>query len=316
MPRTEVDAPDLLLARESSPSERTRLATRVRQGELFRVARGAYLPAVRWSALDPDERYRVRIEAVAATIEPEAVFSHASAAALWRLPWLDGWPDQVHATMGPASGGRSEVGLHRQALSRRASVGTVGGLRVTTLARTVVDVAASCGFTAGVVTADAALGRAELDLEELSWELARVPSRQGSARAQAVLGFADALSGSPGESVSRCTIRRAGLPAPTLQRRFERGGGRHWDVDFWSEEYGVISEFDGAAKYLDTELRQGRSAEEVVYVVKLREDELRRRSRGFARWNMAVARSPQLLGRRLREVGVVALSDRRRGRSH
>jgi predicted transcriptional regulator of viral defense system len=316
MSQAEVHTPELLLARESSPSERTRLALRAQRGELIRVARGAYLTLEQWSSLDRDARYRATIDAIAATIDPMAIFSHASAAALWRLPWLDGWPDGVHATIGPASGGRSAGTLHRHAPSRPTPTSMIDGLRVTTLARTVVDVAASRSFIAAVVTTDAALGMPELDGDELAWELGRLPHRQGAVRARAAIEFANARSGSPGESISRCTMRRLGLPAPVLQQRFDRPRGRYWEVDFWWPDLGVIGEFDGAAKYLRPELRNGRSAEQIVYEEKLREDELRRRSRGFARWDMAVARSPQQLARRLANVGVGSLLGARRGRSH
>jgi hypothetical protein len=315
MLRTDLHPPELVLARHSSPSERTRLAHLAERGDLIRVARGAYLTPERWSALGSDARYRVRIDAIAATIDPTAIFSHASAAALWRLPWLDGWPDAVHSTIDAASGGRSAATLHRHAPSRDTPTTVIDGLRVTTLARTVVDVAASRSFTAGVVTADAALGRPELDSSELDWELDQVPHYQGAVRARAAIGFADSRSGSPGESISRCTMRRIGLPVPVLQQRFVRSIGGYWEVDFWWPDVGVIGEFDGAAKYLDPELRGGRSAEHVVYAEKLREDELRRRSTGFARWDMAVARSPQQLERRLASVGIVS-AVRRRGRSH
>lgn len=66
----------------------------------------------------------------------------------------------------------------------------------------------------------------------------------------------------------------------------------------------IIGEFDGKGKYLDPQLTRGRSAAEIVYQEKLREDELRRQSAGFARWEWQIARDPAALARRLRSSGL------------
>jgi hypothetical protein len=124
-------------------------------------------------------------------------------------------------------------------------------------------------------------------------------STNAPARARDAITFMDARSDSPGESISRVSMWRAGVPAPVLQQRFSP-----WTVDFWWPDYEVIGEFDGAMKYLDTEIRNGKSADQVVYEEKLREDELRRRSKGFARWGYSHAMAPALLAARLTQAGV------------
>jgi hypothetical protein len=99
-------------------------------------------------------------------------------------------------------------------------------------------------------------------------------------------------------------IDRLGLSSPILQQPFPREGGGNWWVDFWWPEFGVIGEFDGRMKYLDAALRGGRTADEVVYDEKRREDELRRHCRAFVRWGWDEARDPASLATILRVAGV------------
>src|SRR4051812_23906696 len=75
--------------------ERSAFYTRARRGEFVQLFRGAFVLASEWRRLDSDGRYRSRIKAAAA-VRPTIVASHDSAAALWRLPAVDGWPNLVH----------------------------------------------------------------------------------------------------------------------------------------------------------------------------------------------------------------------------
>lgn len=311
---TEAWRDELLLARDARfPSERVAMAAAVRKGELIRISRGAYLRRDLWRALTPDARYRARIAAVAATSSPELIFGRESAAAMWRLPWHGPWTARVHAFDPTLLAGRTTKRVIRHAAGLRAlDFVVIDGLRVTPLARTVVDVAASSDRYAAVVVADAALsGRStagevlpKVGHADLRRQLSSIPQRHGSARARDVLEFADGRSGSPWESVSRVSIAVAGLPAPELQKAFPKPGGGFWYVDFWWEESNLIGEFDGKAKYLEAELRGGLSAEEVLYEEKQREDALRARGHRFSRWGSGVAASPRALATLLLAAGL------------
>jgi hypothetical protein len=295
---------EFLLSRDTvTASGRVALASSATRGELVRVCRGAYLPAAKWAARGPDDRYRMLVRAAAITTVHELVFSHASAAALWQLPWLGRWPSRVHALAPVASGGRSTSIVQRHAVGVLPELECIDGLTVTSLARTVVDVARLGSLERAVAVADAALNRSEIR-DALTAEVDLVPMRHGSARARYVVGIADGLAESPGESLSRVTMMRASVPAPVLQQEFPREGGGVWTVDFWWPEQRIIGEFDGKGKYLDPQLTRGRSAAEIVYQEKLREDELRRQSAGFARWEWQIARDPAALARRLRSSGL------------
>lgn len=295
------------LARDArTESARRRLAALAKRGELVRVVPGAYLEPRDWEGLDPRARHIALLRAVALTADRPVVFSHVSAAALWGLPIVGHLPSRADALGSRAQRGSTRF-VRRHIEPTRRFV-EIDGLLVTELPRTVVDVARLPDLERSVAITDAALhraGPAEQSMRDLlETELARVPTRHGSARARHVLDFADGRADSPGESVSRLTMDRLGLDSPVLQQEFPREGGGRWVVDFWWPEQGVIGEFDGAAKYLDPAWRGARSAEQVVLDEKRREDELRSGCRGFARWGWEEARSPARLAVRLRRAGL------------
>ena len=94
-----------------------------------------------------------------------------------------------------------------------------------------------------------------------------------------------------------------GTPPPELQRRYECESGVY-DVDFHFAEADAVGEVDGKVKYVDPAMRGDRSADEVVYAEKLREDEIRMRCRAFGRWPLAVGLDPDRLRPRLIALGV------------
>ncbi len=263
------------------------------------MSRGAYLPADQWQTLGPSARYGMRVRAVAAT-HPGIILARAAAAAVWALPWIGARPMRVDvlAPTGP-SGSTPLISRH---VEPETEVVEIDGMLVTGLARTVVDIARGIDLHRAVAIAYAALNektRGGLALvvpaPDLERELAEIAFRHGEARARHVVDFADGRSGSPIESSSRLTIDELGLPSPVLQHPFPRTGGGLWWVDFWWPEVGLVGECDGAAKYLDPALRNGRTADQVVYDEKLREDDIRRRCRAFARWGARGARRPESL---------------------
>jgi Protein of unknown function (DUF559) len=80
----------------------------------------------------------------------------------------------------------------------------------------------------------------------LAAALHRRPSGRGGARARAVLGVADALAGSPMESVLRWSLLEAGLPRPVLQHVVTDASGRFAGrADLAWPAHRVLVEFDG-----------------------------------------------------------------------
>ncbi|WP_369258014.1 type IV toxin-antitoxin system AbiEi family antitoxin domain-containing protein [Geodermatophilus amargosae] len=270
------------------------LARAVRRGELTRIRRGAYV--------DPTcglSEHRALVLATAPALRDGSVVSHASAAVLHGLPlWrVDG--ERVHVTRRPpaAGSGSARVHLHVARLPDD-EVTLADGVPVTTLARTVVDLARSASFESAVVVADAALASGSLSRGDLTGCLERMGAVPGSRRAARVTGFADGRSESVGESRSRVLLHRLGIPAPDLQVRLVRPNrsviGR---CDFGWQAHRTVGEFDGRVKYRAAE---GRDPGDVVFREKLREDEIRDAGWEVARWTWADLEIPSVVDRRIR----------------
>jgi hypothetical protein len=250
------------------------------RGRWVVVRRGCYAERGLWEALDDDGRYLLRVRAAALNAHREAVVSHTAAAVVHRLPVRPRWRELVHVTRSDARGSRTEGGVkHHPGLLPGHDVVTVEGMRVTSLARTAVDVAREHGFEDGVVAADAArrLGvtRGQLDavlLGMASWPYVTV--------ARAAVDVSDGGAQTIGETLLRLVVLELGLGLP--QTQFLVSERDRWaEVDLRLGRH--LFEFDGQVKYRGRE--QGGVAdsppEEVVWREKRREDWIRRSNGGF-----------------------------------
>lgn len=124
------------------------------------------------------------------------------------------------------------------------------GIKVTTAARTVVDLARTSSFKEGVVVADSALRKKKTTLSELNAVIGGCPRWPGLAQARQVVAFSDGRSESALESISRIAFRDLGLPPPRLQAEIWNDDvafvGR---ADFLWPEHRTVAEADGLAKY-------------------------------------------------------------------
>lgn len=276
-----------------------------RDGELRRVRRGAYVAVREWEGWTTEERARARIVAVAAAAYDPPLFSHASAALLHGLPVV-GPPDgRVHVTSGPAPGGRSGGDVVRHTTVDPPGAVVVDGLRVTSVPRTVVDLARDAGFLAAVAAGDHGLRAAMTTEEELVREVDALARRARGARtARRAIGFLDRLSESPGESVSRVRMHEAGLSAPVLQHVLRDAHGVIGRVDFWWPDVGVVGEFDGRLKYRSDGAPAGMDPAEVVWREKVREDRIRATGARVVRWTWQEAWAGAPMVDRLRAAGV------------
>jgi len=274
------------------------LARLVRRRELVPLQRGAYLPR---PAADEDHRHRALVTATAAGLRTPGTVSHVSAALLHGLPLWQVVHERVHVIRRPpaAGSGSARVHLHVARLPDH-EVSVAGGIAVTDVTRTVVDVARSVPFESGVVTADAALHRGLTDRDRLAACLARMGPVPGSRHASRVLAFADGRSESVGESRSRVMLQRLAVPPPDLQVRIvrRRDGGLVGRCDFGWEELGTVGEFDGRVKY-GRLLRPGQTPGDAVFEEKRREDEFRDEGWGVVRWTWGDLDVPARLGDRV-----------------
>ncbi|WP_236603400.1 type IV toxin-antitoxin system AbiEi family antitoxin domain-containing protein [Rhodococcus sp. WAY2] len=244
-----------------------------RSGQLVRIAAGAYVSDAHFAGLDACALHRIRIAAALQSRPPGVVVSHASAALLHDMDVGDIPLQRVHLTRNHTSGGGRTAGVHVHAAPFDASdVVVVGGLPVTSAARTVVATARISTFDQAVVVGDSALHRRLVTLDHIGDVIDRSGPRKGIATARRAAGFLDRRSESPGESLSRSRIRRHGLPSPQLQRVLHDSSGAFLGrVDFFWEADGVVGEFDGLGKY---GVDSGQAAV-AVHREKLREDAIR-----------------------------------------
>ena len=145
---------------------------------------------------------------------------------------------------------RPGIRLHIAALPA-AHATTRRAVPVTSVARTVVDLARTSSFRAGVVAADSALRAGQVSKAELHSLITACGRWPGIQRARRVVAFSDARSESVFESISRVAFDEQGLPPPDLQVWV----GGEVDVvgraDFLWTAYRTIGEADGAIKYAD-----------------------------------------------------------------
>jgi very-short-patch-repair endonuclease len=209
----------------------------------------------------PDTDTRNALDAAAAALAwPQSVVSHQSAAVLHGLPVLHRSPQPIVTVVdNDVTGQRS--GTHaRKATLRPGDVGSWFGVRVTTPARTAIDLGRH-DRRAGLVAADAALRYHLTGIDELTAALDACRGWAGSRSAAWVTRHADALAESPLESQARAVVLDAALPAPELQVVIrDDSDGWRCRVDMLWRRQRVVLEADGRIKYGD---RQALWAEKV-----------------------------------------------------
>jgi predicted transcriptional regulator of viral defense system len=251
------------------------IRARVLRGELVRLGMGLYArpelaEGLRWHEFG--DQFLAAYAAVAALGQGTAV-SHRTAAHIHGLDLLTGPGTDVTLTRVPGRGSRSaKPGVHLHvARLKPGHVCYVFGLPITTVARTVLDLARVTPFREGLVTADSALHLHRTSKQELRVVLAELYRVRGCRMAADVVEFADGLAESPLESIARAVFRDYGLPQPALQARI--GGDKFIGrVDFFWARYRTIAEVDGAIKYFDpsrarAQLRRDKALREAGYEV-------------------------------------------------
>jgi Protein of unknown function (DUF559) len=235
-----------------------RIRTLVRRGDLISMAQGVYVTAELAERLRvfPTGQLAMGAAAALATAGPGSVASHHTAAQIHGLDLLGRASSLVAITRPPGVGsksGKPGVNVHTAGLPA-GHVGWRLGIPVTTVARTVLDLARTSSFREAVVVADSALHQKLTSKKELRAVLAECRGWCGARRAAEVVEFADGLSESVLESIARVVFRDCGLPPPELQVEVSQGDEFIGRVDFMWKRLRTIAEVDGAAKYADSSL--------------------------------------------------------------
>lgn len=278
---------------------------RIRSGDWVPLRKGAYVDRATLSAEPYTAERQValaRIVAVGRQLRTHYAVSHASAAMLWDLPLLT-VPEVTHVIQSTRRAGTAAPDLVRH-LRAAEAIGAVQrrGQPVTPLDRTLLDCALTLGPREGLVVADAAAA-AGADLGVCRRMLAAEPGVRGAVVGRAVLELADPGAESPGETLARWVVLRAGLPVPRTQVEIETHLGTFW-ADLGWPEWRVVIEYDGRAKYT-----AGGSAAKVVLSEKRRQDAIVEAGWQVLRLTGEDLRHPDLTIRRILRAlppGVVA----------
>lgn len=279
------------------------LAGTSEQTVLTRIRAGSYVPAEEWEALKPAERHVVLLLETAAALGDDLLFSHHSGAALLGIPIFGSYPSKATVTCLHKGGGASTTHLTRNTTKKLPETVSVGGLRCTSPARTVIDIARTDTFHSALIAADHALRTGLVSDTQLRTELDRIGRARGARRASFVLDRADPLSESPGESLSRARMYQLGAPIPVLQKSFhDAAGGVVGRTDFYWEDEDTVGEFDGLTKY---SRGQESCPEDIVTAEKVREDDLRLLVSKFIRWTWQDAAKVTPFETKLRRSGIL-----------
>jgi hypothetical protein len=220
----------------------------------------------------------LRVAAALAVTGSRSVGSHDSAARVYGLGVLGRDPAPViEMTRAPGGQGgrtgRPGVRVHVAALPLDHVV-SYRGVPLTSVPRTVIDLARILPFAQAVAVADSALNARLTSKGQLSAVTAECPRWPGVKRAREVTEFSDPRAESVLESLSRAAFHQFGLPPPDLQVWVGDDGEVIGRVDFLWRRYRTIGEADGAVKYetpararaqLDRDARLRAAGYEVVH---------------------------------------------------
>jgi hypothetical protein len=311
----------------------------VRAGTVIRAQRGVFYipetPGTCWPAEDSGDTLSGRELAtdsskafLRATAEARAIahrlpgsaISHVSASTALTLPAPLGSADVGHVTLPGARPRMSGlVRIHSSPLPS-GHVLMLGDLRLTTPARTAIDIARTSSLPEALICMDAVMrgyvDRAREDAlplrmavhdrhlvtaarQSLETTLLDMQGWPGVRGARTALSWADPASESPLESHSRGVLREAGIEPPVCGFPVEGANGMTYWADMVWETAGVIGECDGLLKY---------SEPSVLHREKLRQEALERAGWRIIRWTYAdIMRSPAHVVERV----VHALTSRR-----
>lgn len=236
-----------------------------RQQRRTLVARGVLVPVHRgvWRHAAHPTSWRQAVLAAVLAAGPDAVASHRTAAALWRFDGFDqpgAWPVEVTVPRARQRRPPAEIVVHRATSLDRSDVDGRPGIRRTSAARTLCDVAPGLSTAQLEATFDHAVRRGLIWPPHLRWRLDEL-RRRGRTGPAAVADLLDRTEGRPrGESWLEQEgvriIAEAGLPTPRCQVKLRRAGGGVARVDLLWDRGRLVAELDGHASHSTRRQRQ------------------------------------------------------------
>lgn len=230
---------DLRDLRDVGISERA-AQVRVGSGRLHRVHRGVY--AVGHPRLTADGRRFAAVRAYGRG----AVASHLTAGALWGLRR----GARLEITVASARAPRDGITPHETSVLGADDVAVIRAIPVTSLARTLVDLAEVLAPDRLERVLDHAGRHEAFDRRAVQDALDRLPGRRGAPRLRALLGAPSAgMTRSELEDRFLFLCRRARMPIPRLNAHLNVGLDRLVEVDALFTRQRVIVELDGGATH-------------------------------------------------------------------
>ena len=281
------------------------IARLVRAKVLHRIRYGAYVRHETWTEADAEDRHRLLSRAVLRCAHDSTALTHISSlvergVALWGVDL-----GVVHTTrVKPTRAGRrsSDWTPHRGVLAE-AQVEELNGVRISTAARSAMEVTTIAGVEASLVAVNGLLRAKAMTLQEFAEEVKECQFWPNSLTSDIVLRLADPRLESVGEDRFSYLAYRQGLPKPTPQVEvFDETGLLFARVDFAWPELGVFLEFDGKVKY-ERFRREGETLDEFLMREKHREERICQLTGWVCiRITWADLHTPELLAARIRAM--------------
>ena len=214
---------------------------RLRIGRLHRMHRCVY--SVGHPPLTREARWMGAVLAYG----DDGGLSHACATALWEIrPYTGEWIDVTVPSRNGRKRRRERIRLHRSSTLTADDVTTHRGIPVTTIARTLLDVAATLRDPSLARTIEQTEIRRLFDLKKVDETLARNPHHPGARRLRRALALYrdDEFSRSELEKAFLALCDANGIARPLVNHIIE---GK--EVDFFWPDQRVIVETDGRATH-------------------------------------------------------------------
>jgi very-short-patch-repair endonuclease len=207
-------------------------ADQLRGPRFTRLFRGIYVRA------DTEVDFALRCRAAALTGGGRGVLAGWAAAEMLGAPCA---PARAPVEIVLSSGGTRRPGLvfRRDALTPDEIV-ELGGVRVTSAARTAFDLGRATPIVHAILGVDALRNACEVTLDDIRTVASRHLGVQGGGQLPQVLRRSTHLADSPMESRIRVAIEDAGLPLPVLQHKV----GPYF-LDMAYPELKIAVEYDG-----------------------------------------------------------------------
>jgi predicted transcriptional regulator of viral defense system len=228
---------------------------KVRAGRMHPMRRGVYAvghAGVSWEG---------RCLAAVLAIGDGAVASHMSAAALWGV--LDERPGPIDVAVARRVRSSRGIRVHSVRCLPRADTAKISGVPVTTVPRTLLDLAdVAPERTLRRAVRQAAVHH-QVDERALRGQLQRAQGRHGAPRLAALIADGPAPTRSELEDRTLELLRTHGFPRPVVNATLA-GLARRVEVDFLFAEHGLIVEADGARYHDNRIARQDDAARQAM----------------------------------------------------